>query len=258
MDRGRGAYSVQAVVKAFELLEALATEAASLTVPALAKQLELSRNKTFRLLSTLEERGLAERDAVTGTFRLGLCAFEMAQHILKGANLIRLARPIMEELARKHGEALYITVMNNDEVLFLDMVDSFQQVKAAPLVGRRFPFFTNAPGKALKALSSADSIERMSRQGGKRKGIPDIRKLEFELMDIRRKGVAVDFGGLGEGICAVAVGIRDYAGKVVCALTMLAPAFRMLHERLEMEIIPSMIEGAEILSMKFGYAKITV
>jgi len=256
MDRERGAYSVQAVVKAFDLLEALAAEDTSLTVPVLAKKLELSRNKTFRLLATLEDKGLTERDAATGTYRLGLGAFEMAQHILKSANLIRLAHPVMEELARKHDEAMYITVMNNDEVLFLDMVDSFQQIKATPLVGRRFPFFTNAAGKAIKALSSADALEKIGKRNGKKNGIPDIKKLESELMDIRQKGVAVDFGGLGDGICGVAVGIRDYAGKVVGALTMLAPSFRMLQERLEKEIIPSMMEGAEILSMKFGYAKI--
>jgi DNA-binding IclR family transcriptional regulator len=256
MDRERGAYSVQAVVKAFDLLEALAAEDTSLTVPVLAKKLELSRNKAFRLLATLEDKGLTERDEATGTYRLGLCAFEMAQHILKGANLIRLAHPVMEELARKHDEAMYITVMNNDEVLFLDMVDSFQQIKTTPLVGRRFPFFTNAAGKAIKAMSSADTLEKIGKQSPRIKGIPDLKKLESELMDIRQKGVAVDFGGLGDGICAVAVGIRDYAGKVVGALTMLAPSFRMLQERLEKEIIPSMVEGAEILSTKFGYAKI--
>jgi len=82
--------------------------------------------------------------------------------------------------------------------------------------------------------------------------------LEIELDEIRKRGVAVDFGGLGEGICAVAVVIRDYAGKVVGALTLLAPSFRVLQDRLEQEIIPSMLEGAEELSMKFGYMKIPV
>jgi DNA-binding IclR family transcriptional regulator len=149
-------------------------------------------------------------------------------------------------------EAIYITVMNNDEVLFLDMVDSFQQVKAIDLVGKRFPFFTNAAGKVLKSVSSIDLRNR----GNKKRNIPDPQLLEIELDEIRKKGVAVDFGGLGEGICAVAVVIRDYAGKVVGALTLLAPSFRMLQERLEQEIIPSMIEGAEELSMKFGYMKI--
>ncbi|HEY3307569.1 MAG TPA: IclR family transcriptional regulator [Desulfuromonadaceae bacterium] len=256
MDREKGAYSVQAVVKAFDLLEALATDDFTAKVPVLAKKLELSRNKVFRLLATLEDKGLIERDDATGTYRLGLCAFEMAQHILKSASLIRLAHPVMEELVRKHGEAMYITVMNKDEVLFLDMVDSFQQIKTTPLVGQRFPFFTNAAGKAIKAMSSADILVRMSKRQAAKSGITDLKVLESELDDIRQKGVAVDFGGLGEGICAVAVAIKDYAGKVVGALTMLAPSFRMLQDRLDREIIPSMLEGAEVLSIKFGYAKI--
>lgn len=259
MERERGTYSVQSVTKAFELLEMLAAEDGNATIPLLAKRLDLSRNKVFRLLATLEEKGLIEREEQTGVFRLGLHAFEMAQHILKSASVIRLAHPVMEELARKHDEAVYVTVMNNDEVLFLDMVDCFQQIKTVDMVGQRFPFFTNAAGKAIKAMSSTDFIERMNRRRSRKDvAMPDPKVLESELMEIRKKGVAVDFGGLGDGVCAVAVAIRDYAGKVVCALTMLAPSFRMLQDRLENEIIPSMLEGAEVLSMKFGYAKIPV
>ncbi len=249
--RDKGLYSVQAVVKAIDLLEALAQDGARPTVIVLAEKLEISRNKAFRLLATLEEKGLVEQNIETGTYSLGLQAFEMAQHILKSDNLIRLAHPIMVELARKLDEAVYITVMNNDEVLFLDMVDSFQQIKAVDLVGRRFPFFTNAAGKVIKSVSSIDIFGRNS----KKRGIPNPKELEVELDEIRRKGVAVDFNGLGDGICAVAVVVRDYAGKVVGALTLLAPSFRMLQGRLEDEVIPSMLEGAEQLSMKFGYSR---
>jgi DNA-binding IclR family transcriptional regulator len=53
----------------------------------------------------------------------------------------------------------------------------------------------------------------------------------------------------------VAVVVRDYAGKVIGALTLLAPSFRMLQDRLENEVIPCMLEGAEQLSMKFGYSR---
>jgi DNA-binding IclR family transcriptional regulator len=255
MERERGTYSVQSVLKAFNLLEALAAEDSNATIPLLAKKLDLSRNKMFRLLATLEDNGFIERDNATGVYRLGLHAFEMAQNILKSASLIRLSHPVMEELARKHDEAVYITVMNNDEVFFLDMVDSFQQIKATTLVGLRFPFFTNAAGKAIKALSSSDVLDKFGKRRAVLAGIPDMKQLESELATIRKRGVAVDCGGLGEGICAVAVAIKDYTGMAVGALTLLAPSFRMLQERLDKEIIPSMLEGAEVLSMKFGYAK---
>lgn len=252
MTREKGAYSVQAVIKAIDLLDILAQDGDNPSITVIEKKLELSHNKTFRLLATLEDKGLVEKNVQNGTYCLGLQAFQMAQHILKSTNLIRLAYPVMEELARKLDEAIYITVMNDDEVLFLDMVDSLQQIKAVDVVGKRFPFFTNAAGKVLKSVSSVDLLNR----GNKKRNIPDPQLLKIELDEIKKKGVAVDFGGLGEGICAVAVVIKDYAGKAVGALTLLAPSFRMLQDRLEQEIIPSMIEGAEELSMKFGYMKI--
>ena len=98
-------------------------------------------------------------------------------------------------------------------------------------------------------------LEKLFKHPRSKSNIPDLDRLESELRKIRHTGVAVDSGGLGEGISSVAVAVRDYAGKVVGAITMLGPSFRMLAGRLESEIIPSMLEGAEMLSEKFGYAR---
>lgn len=248
-------YSVQTVGKALDLLEALADETPGSTVHDLADRLELSRNKVFRLLATLETRGLVERDMLSGSYMLGLDAVHLAQKFLKSVPLIEVAHPVMEKLARKHDEAVYLTVIKGDEVLFVDMVDSTQPVKTAPLVGKKFPFFSNAAGKVLSSLESRDLLEKFLKKRGGKQLMPDIDTLESELNIIRDKGFAVDIGGLGEGVISVAVAVKDYAGKVVAALTMLGPSFRMMADRLEEEIIPSLIEGAEMLSMKFGYAR---
>jgi DNA-binding IclR family transcriptional regulator len=248
-------YVISTVVKALDMLEVLSEEGVDATLPGLAVRLGISRNKAFRLLATLEMRGLIEREEWSGSYRLGIPAVELAQRFLKGASLIRHAHPVMTGLARKHDEAVYMTVLRGDEVLFLDMVDCDRQVKAAPLVGKRFPFFTNASGKAIKALEARELPGRSGRRKNKGETSPDLAALELELSSIREKGVAVDSEGLGEGVISVAVAVRDYAGKVIGALTMLGPSFRMVASRLENEIIPSLMEGAEILSMKFGYAR---
>jgi DNA-binding IclR family transcriptional regulator len=255
MIREKSTYTVQTVEKALELLETLTEEAGDATLPNLAKKLEISRNKAFRLLATLENRGLVEREEWSGNYRLGLSSVELAHRFLNCAGLIRHAHPIMEGLARKHDEAVYMTVLRGEEVLFLDMVDCDRQVKAASLVGKRFPFFTNAAGKVMKALESRDMLEKFAKQRKSKDSRPDIARLEDELNQIRDKGVAVDLEGLGDGIISVAVAVRDYAGKVVGALTMLGPSFRMVADRLDSEIIPSLREGAEMLSMRFGYAR---
>lgn len=255
MTREKSSYAVQTVEKALDILEALTEEGRPATLPYLAERLALSRNKAFRLLATLESKGLVERDEATGIYRLGISSVELAQRLLNSTSIIKHAHPVMEKLARKHDEAVYITVLKGDEILFVDMVDCEQPVKTASLIGKRFPFFTNAAGKAIKALESADFLEKLTQKRRSTLGIPDPAALQTELRAARERGFAIDFGGLGDGIVTVAVAVRDYAGKVVGALTMLGPSFRMLTSRLETEIIPSLVEGAEILSMKFGYAK---
>jgi DNA-binding IclR family transcriptional regulator len=263
-------YTIWNVTKALELLEKLAESAEPLTVDALAEAVRYSRNKTFRLLATLTEKGLVERQPLSGAYQLSPRTVSLGQKLAAtsnlarttpakscdGSNLITYAHPIMEGLARKHDEAVYMTVIKDNEVLFLNMVDCDQTVKAEPLTGRKFPFFTNAAGKVMKAVDSWDLLERLCSRDEWRARKPDLNKLASELQVIRLTGVAVDREGLGDGIITVAVAVRDYAGKVIGAITMLGPSFRMLAERIENEIIPSMQEGADLLSARFGYARV--
>jgi DNA-binding IclR family transcriptional regulator len=147
-----------------------------------------------------------------------------------------------------------MAIMKGNEVFFLDMVDTDQRVKTSSLVGKKFPFFSNAAGKVIMAFESRDLLEKYFKKNRKSRNLVDPAGLEHELNAIRKLGVAIDIGGLGEGITCVAVAIKDYAGKVVGALTLLGPSFRILAERIDSEIIPSMMGGAQILSGKFGYA----
>ncbi|HEU0264303.1 MAG TPA: IclR family transcriptional regulator [Geobacterales bacterium] len=255
MQRERNSYAVQNVARTFDLLEYLAEESGGLTVTQLTERLNLSRNRVFRLLATLEGRGLVDRDPVTGIYQSGLAAMALAQRLLQGAGILRHARPILENLAQKHREAVYMTVLKDDQVLFLDMVDSPEQVKTTPLVGRRLPFFTNAAGKIMKSLESREILDRLLQKRSLHNDLPDPSRLADELASIRHRGVAVDHDGLGEGIISVAVAVRDYAGKVVGSLILIGPSFRMLTNRLENEIIPSLTESGELLSMRFGYSR---
>jgi DNA-binding IclR family transcriptional regulator len=124
------------------------------------------------------------------------------------------------------------------------------------MIGRRFPFFTNAAGKVIRAFESRDLLPELCARNRAVSAMPDIATLERELNVIKETGVAVDTGGLGDDIVSVAVAVKDYAGMIVGALTLLAPSFRMVTARVEQEIIPSLLESAELLSLKFGYIRI--
>jgi DNA-binding IclR family transcriptional regulator len=251
----KSVYTVLSVNKAFEVLEYLSENPPDTTLQTIALIVAMTRNKAFRLLATLCENGLLEQDKPSGSYRLGIQAFSLAQKMVRNSNVISLAHPVIEYLAKKHDEAVYMAVIRGDDVLFLDMADCGQQIKAVPLIGKTFPFFTNAAGKVMKALESTDSIEWLvNKKRSKSKNISNPECLVSELFAIRSNGgIAIESGGLGDGIISVAVAVRDYAGHVIGAITMLGPSFRFLKERIEKEIIPSMIEGAAMASQKFGY-----
>jgi DNA-binding IclR family transcriptional regulator len=272
MHEPTSSYTIRNVKKAFDLLQKLAESKEPLTLAVLAEKVGYSRNRTFRVLATMIENGLVERDTVSGAYTLGTTTVLLGQKLAESANvashtkkgqagapdgshLVSVANPILEDLARKHEEAVYMTVIKDNEVLFLNMVDCLQPIKPEPLIGMKFPFFTNAAGKVMKAVESWDLLERLCKRDEVRGRQPDLNQLACELERIKVTGVAVDNGGLGEGVISVAVAVRDYAGKVIGAITMLGPSFRMLAERIENEIIPSMQEGAGLLSARFGYVR---
>lgn len=245
----------KAANKILELLEILAESNDGLGLHFLAGHINLPRTSTATLLNSLCKNGLVEFDEQLAVYRLGLCSVALAQKMLMKTSVINYAHPILEELVRRHGESVYMAVPRDNDVLFLDMVDGGRPFKTAPLVGRQVPFFTNAAGKVIRALDSRDLLKKLLRKCGRQKqGIPNLEQLDSELETIRSRGVAVDFGGLGEGVISVAVAVRDYTGKVIGAITLIGPSVRMLTDRLEKEIIPSLQEGAGILSGKFGYA----
>jgi len=255
MSPSASTYTIQIVNTALELLELVAEQEIQTDIAHLAVKVGMTHNKVFRLLATLSDKGLIERNDNSGCYHLGYNSVSLAQKMLRHSSVINLAHPVMETLARKHHEAVYMTVISGDDVLYLDMVDCEQQIKAISMVGNKYPFFSIAAGKVIKALESHELIEKLlSKNRGGHKNMPNMEKLASELMVIRSNGgVAIDCNGLGEGINSVAVAVKDYAGKVIGAITLLAPSFRMVQERMDNEIIPSLIEGAAQISGKFGY-----
>ena len=177
MEETNTGYTIKNVMKSLEILEKLAEGPEPVPLQSLAVSVGLSPTKTSLLLSILNEKGLVEIDAASGSYQIGARSLAFGRKLvdssnnLAGApkpsrhqdrsNLVSCSHPIMEELARKYGEAVYMTVIKNNDVLFLNMVDCSQQIKTEPLVGRKFPFFTNAAGKVIKAVDSWDLLEKL-------------------------------------------------------------------------------------------------
>ena len=242
--------SRECITRVTSILEIVVEHGYGLTGDTIAWFLGDDRKRVQRLLTEMEHQHLLEQNE-QGGFVAGPLAVGLANRLLNSSSILSHARPVLEQLASRHGEAAYLTVLRGDEVFFLDGAAPSSDPPPFSFIGRSFPSLATSAGKAIRALQSSDLLKGIL---GRRRNI-DLNRLQSELEQIRQQGFAIGTGIPEDGITSAAAAVRDYAGKVVCALTVQGPSIRMAASRID-EIIPSLKEGAEFLSTRLGYAKL--
>ena len=233
--RDKDSYAIQSVENALDVLEALGDEPEEVRISHLSQRLGLNKTSVFRLLATFERRGYVEREESTGKYRLGISAYEIGQKFLSRMELLRKAKPLMERLARQCNEAVYLAVPRGEDILFLDVVDTTQQVRTVSLVGNRYPLTATAAGRII--LAGRDKAPGLA---------------PAERLAILEQGFCEDQGALGDDIASLAVPLVGAKEEHLAALVLMGPSFRMTHDRLA-ELFPSLRDAGDVISSKLGH-----
>lgn len=233
----RGGYISQTIQRAFDVLEDIASQDArgGLTLTELSNRLKLPRPTTLRLLANLETRGFVEQDAAR-RFHIGLPLFSIGAQSLVTNDLMRCARPYLEDLALKVGESTYLAIVHHDEVLYVDRIESPQPARAVSPIGSHRPLHSTAVGKVLLAGMSPEQVDGIISRIGLPprtwRTITNPGVLRERLAEISANGYDVDQGEYDEGLTCGAAPIRDPNGRLVAALGLSGPSWRIGQDRL--------------------------
>ncbi len=254
--RKKSSYIIQSVTNAFDLLEEYRGEETELGVTDLSKRLGLHKNNVFRLLATLESRGYMEQNKVTGNYRLGLRVLELGQVFIKHMGLVKMARPILEEISAKCNETAYLGVIRDDRVVYVDVVEATRPVRVVSRVGVGLPVYCSGVGKAQIAFESVDEVDRVLAEIPLKhyteNTLKDRAALMEQLEQVRAQGYALDDEEFDEGIRCVGVPVRDYTRRVIAGISLSGPAYRFTDQRLKEELIPLTVEAGRQLSSRLG------
>ena len=130
MKKPKGDYAIQAVINAIRLLETFRDEEEQGVTP-LAKRLDLHKNNVFRLLATLEELGYIEQCAESDRYRLGVRSLELGQSFGRSRNLLRRARPVIDELVETCGESAHLGLLREMQVVHVEGPESIDGADVA-------------------------------------------------------------------------------------------------------------------------------
>ncbi|MHB1928169.1 MAG: IclR family transcriptional regulator [Acidimicrobiales bacterium] len=221
---------IQSVARAVRLLKHLSAADVPVSVPVLANACGLQRTTAWRLLITLEEEGLVERERPGGRFRVGYGAVAIAARALDYSRATaRIVHPVLEALVRATGESALLSVIRGMRTLLVDEVDP-PSVLSVNWVGKEFPLHTSSMGKMLLAHLPPEELDRFLGSSLERltpRTITKAAPLRTELAKVRVSGMAVSDEEFELGCVGMSVAIGQADRFPAAILTVTGPASRI-------------------------------
>ncbi|MET8753877.1 IclR family transcriptional regulator [Streptomyces sp. NPDC004667] len=242
----------QSVERALRILPALAKGPAGLG--EVADGLGVHKSTALRLLRTLQAHGLAYRQP-DGRYRLGARLFALAAEAVENLDVRDVAHPHLVELNRLTGHTVHLALHQDDEVVYVDKVDSRYPVRMYSRIGRPVPLTVAAVAKLLLADLPEDDRRalagRIDYPRYTSRSTPDAQAFLAELALVREQGWAADLGGHEEALNCVGAPVRGPGGRVVAAMSVSAPAVVVGAGEL-LELLPLVRRTADIISREYS------
>jgi IclR family KDG regulon transcriptional repressor len=245
---------VRSVVKITSLFEVLSKQD-EMGLTDISKSIKVHKSTAYRFLTSLKELGYVRQNPENEKYSLSLRLFEVGAEVLNRLNEREEARPIMKKLAEQTGETIHLGMLDDDEVVYIDKIDSLQTLRMYSSIGRRSPAYCTAIGKVLLAWAPSEVTNRFLGRGNLYRfteyTIIEPYRVREELHKIRERGYAEDHEEHEIGICCVAAPIWNISGEVTAAISIAVPKLRFQDERLPY-LQKLVVEAAREISSRLG------
>lgn len=240
---------IGAIIHSMNILEALASAPAGLSVSDLSERAALNKGSIARVLITLQSSGHVLQDAATERYHLSLKTVSIANRYMDRLGFPELIQPVLDDLAAATDELAQLSACDGDRLYVIAKAEGTNRIRIESLLGREMAPHASATGKAWLSALPRERARKILHNIRLAKLTPhtitDIPALERNLKQARSCGYAIQREELMDHMCAIAVAVRARKGAdPVGALVVAAPVFRFPESRL-LEIYRLLRDAAE-------------
>jgi IclR family transcriptional regulator, acetate operon repressor len=221
------------------LFEALAKSEEGVSLAELSTTIAAPKSSLLGILRSMVAMGYMEHGH--GLYRLGPKSFRLAADILAVRRFPNLVRPILQGLAAKSGETVFLVVLDRaaQRITYADIIDSGNPVRYTVPTGTTRPLYVSSGGQMLLAYQETawvDAYIRATRlEALTPRTITDPKELRDRLATIRREGFSISLGETVPGAAGIAAPIFNADGSVTAGLLIGAPIDRFEQELPELK-----------------------
>jgi DNA-binding IclR family transcriptional regulator len=254
-DHPKRRYNITALQRGLRLLQLFSESPQGMTAKEVAGRSRLPVSTVHRFLANLEGAGFLN---CTGdnVYHLGIACFAIGQAALGQLDIRRVSLPYLQELNRQTRETIHLTVRHGLSAVYVEKLDSPEQLRIHSRIGAAVPLYCSAVGKVMLAYMPDEEREKILPQLGLKRLTPNtvgnLQELQAELYRVRKNGYACDLEENELHIRCVAAPIWDHAGGVNASLSITAPLVRMAVARLR-QLAPLIQTAGLQISRELGY-----
>jgi IclR family acetate operon transcriptional repressor len=256
-DAGGRSYNITSLQRGLHLLHLFGESPRGLTAKEVASLSRLPVSTVHRFLINLVRAGFLNCGG-DGVYHLGIACFAIGQAALSQLDIRRLSLPYLQELNRQTRETIHLTVRHGLSAVYVEKLDSPEQLRIYSRIGAGVPLYCTAVGKVMLAHMPKEEQEKVLRQLELKRLTPNtvgsLQELQTELYRVRKNGYACDMEEHELHIRCVAAPIWDHTGGVSASLSVTAPMVRMPVSRLR-QLAPIVQEAGLRVSGQLGYLR---
>jgi DNA-binding IclR family transcriptional regulator len=235
----------KATVRVLAVLSSFASDVAGFGVTELSQLLGMTKNMTYRALTTLVEQGYLMRDGEGARYQLGFRILELQNNDVLDPDFRALCAPYLRRIQSLTGESVSLAVRALDYCVLIDGIETRKPGVWRVRVGDLLPLFAPASGRVMLAFSNDRTIEEYIAQSRPmrhpRTGeLISPEELRRDIIAIRRNGFVRVTRASQPPMVSLSFAVRDLDGGLHGAISVGGPIER---SRVTLEAhLPQLIE----------------
>jgi len=247
---------VQTLERAIKILDCYTIDQFELGVREVSRMTGLSSSVCGRLMGALLSLGILVQNKSTKAYAIGPKPLLWAEIYSTNLDIRNVALPIISELLLKTQETISLYILDGDERLCVERMESAQNVRIVARIGRRLPLYAGSAGKVLLAFLPFHRQEEIFKKTVFKpftdRTIIDKGMLREEIKLIRKQGYAFSDGEWVADAAGIAAPIFDHKNDIIAALTVSGPSNRFTAEMIKKHV-GSILHSVERISTDMGY-----
>jgi IclR family acetate operon transcriptional repressor len=248
---------LQTIDRIVSVMERVAASRSGLTLSEVARETNLAPATCHRLLSSLAESGLVDRQEATKTWRPGIALIRIAAAVVPGEGMGPLVDRGLTRLRDTWQEFLFLGVLSDDQVVCARSISTSEthRISISIPIGRRLVMHASASSRAILAELPAAEAKRLLSAAPRRRytseTVTSLPALMRELDAVRDRGYAACINELEYGMSTFAVAVAGLPGEPPRALAVVGPGAR-LERRIDEGLLDDLAATGKEISDAMG------